>query len=108
MRLLGFIIDTLRHVAGAIDGAIDAIQVESIGRKLDERAAQSDAKNWRVSVVDLMKLAGLDSSLPSRRELARELGYQANFQGSADDNAWLRSRLHEALAERDIHLPRGA
>lgn len=106
MRLLEFIIGTIRRIVEVIDDKIDAIQMASIEHKLEERATQSDAKNWRTSVVDLMKLAGLDPSLPNRRDLAKEMGHKGTYSGSADDNMWLHSKLLEALAERDIHLPR--
>jgi|KBSSwiStaDraftv2_1062776.scaffolds.fasta_scaffold1025707_3 hypothetical protein len=105
MRLFKFIVDAIRHIVEVIDDKIDAIQVDRISRKLDERAEQSDAKNWRTSVVDLMKLAGLDSSLANRRDLAKELG-RDKFVGSADDNIWLHGRVLEALAEHDIRLPK--
>lgn len=106
MRLLNFIKEAFRAIVEVVDEKIDAIQDEKITRKLDDRAAQSDAKNWRTSVVDLMKLAGLDPSLPNRRELAKELGHKGSFTGSTDENIWLRSKLFDALAEGDIRLPR--
>ena len=34
--------------------------------------------NWRTSIVDLLKLLGLDSSLSARQELAAELLYRGN------------------------------
>jgi uncharacterized protein DUF3597 len=92
MRLLNFIVSTIRHIVEVVDAKIDAIQVDHISKKLDERAAQSDAKNWR-------------TSLANRRELAAEFG-RADYQPSADGNIWLHGKLLEALAERDIRLPR--
>src|SRR5690242_20389277 len=38
-------------------------------------AKRREPLNWRTSIVDLLKLLGLDSSVASRRELAYELGY---------------------------------
>lgn len=56
-----------------------AVDVEAV---MNDLAAKSKEKlNWRTSIVDLMKLLKLDSSLGSRKELAKELGYT----GSTDD-----------------------
>lgn len=64
---------------------------------LDQEAAQSGQKlNWRTSIVDLMKLTGIDPSLENRRELARELGYT----GSTDDTATMNIWLHKAVISK--------
>ena len=52
--------------------------------------------NWRTSIVDLMKLIGMDSSLANRKELAEELGYTGEKDGSAEMNMW----LHKAVMEK--------
>lgn len=52
--------------------------------------------NWKTSIVDLMKLVGMDSSLANRQELATELGYTGAKDGSAEMNEW----LHNAVMER--------
>lgn len=52
--------------------------------------------NWQTSIVDLMKLLGLDSSLANREQLATELGYTGEKDGSAEMNTW----LHAAVMER--------
>ena len=43
-----------------------------------------------------MKLIGMDSSLANRQQLATELGYQGDKNGSAEMNVW----LHEHVMER--------
>ena len=40
----------------------------------DMAAKQPQKLDWRHSIVDLMKLLGLDSGLQARKELAQELG----------------------------------
>ncbi len=56
--------------AGAAPGA--SVDVTAILDKLaDDHAEDLD---WRKSIVDLMKLVGIEASLPNRRELAAELG----------------------------------
>lgn len=52
--------------------------------------------NWKTSIVDLMKLIGMDSSLDARKQLATELGYQGEKNGSAEMNIW----LHKAVMEK--------
>lgn len=48
------------------------VDVEEI---LESLAAKNPQKlNWRTSIVDLMKLVGMESSLAERKELAQELG----------------------------------
>src|SRR5690349_11890402 len=50
---------------------------------LSEMEAKSGRQlNWRQSIVDLMKLLGLDSSLAAREELAKELGYTGSTTDS--------------------------
>ena len=58
------------------------VDIEAVLVELDG----SDGRdlNWRTSIVDLMKLVGLESSLAERKELAQELG-------------WLRRRSRRLL-----------
>src|SRR6476661_2169928 len=43
----------------------------------------ADHLNWRTSIVDLMKLLGIDSDYESRQALAQELG-RSDYSGSAE------------------------
>ena len=61
--------------------------------------------NWRTSIVDLMKLIGLDSSLDNRKELATELGYTGAKDGSAEMNIWLHKRVMEELEKNGGAVP---
>ena len=54
--------------------------------------------NYRTSIVDLMKLLGMDSSLENRKELATELGYTGEKDGSAEMNIWLHKEVMRQLA----------
>jgi 3-oxoacyl-ACP reductase-like protein len=54
--------------------------------------------NWQNSIVDLMKLVGMDSSLANRKEMATELGYTGALDGSAEMNIWLHKKVMEQLA----------
>ncbi|MFM9829268.1 MAG: DUF3597 domain-containing protein [Sphingomonas sp.] len=73
---------------------------------LDSLQANNDEKlNWRVSIVDLMKLIGLDASLTNRKELADELGYTGAKDGSAEMNIWLHKQVMTKLAENGGTIP---
>ena len=61
--------------------------------------------NWRSSIVDLMKLIGLDSSLDHRKELATELGYTGAKDGSAEMNIWLHKAVMRELAKNGGKVP---
>jgi 3-oxoacyl-ACP reductase-like protein len=63
--------------------------------------------NWRSSIVDLMKLLGLDSSLDNRKELATELGYSGAKDGSAEMNIWLHKAVMQELAKNGGMVPAG-
>lgn len=55
--------------------AAAAISEVDVVAKLEGMAASHPEKlNWKTSIVDMLKLLGLDSSLSSRKELATELG----------------------------------
>ena len=64
------------------------------------------ALNWRTSIVDLLKLLGLDSSLAARKELAAELFYNGNDEpGSAAWNIWLHKQVMRSIAANGGTLP---
>ena len=79
------------------------VDVEAVLTKL---ASQSKEKlDWRKSIVDLMKLLGLDSSLTARKELAKELGYTGNTNNSAAMNIWLHKQVMAKLAANGGKVP---
>jgi hypothetical protein len=81
----------------------EPVDVEAI---LEEMAANSKQKlNWRTSIVDLMKLVGMESSLAERRELADELGYTGDKQDTAPMNIWLHKQVLRKLAENGGKVP---
>ncbi len=61
--------------------------------------------NWKSSIVDLMKLLGIDSSLSNREELAKELGYTGPLGGSAEMNIWLHKAVMRELAKNGGKVP---
>ena len=69
--------------------------------------AHKERLNWKTSIVDLMKLLGLDSSLVARKELATELGCPAQKMGdSAQVNVWLHKRVLQKLADNGGNIPK--
>jgi hypothetical protein len=61
--------------------------------------------NWRTSIVDLMKLVGMESSLAERKELATELGYTGELNGSAEMNIWLHKAVMRELSVNGGKVP---
>jgi hypothetical protein len=85
--------------------AMDRVDVAAI---LDRELAETgQTLNWRQSIVDLMKLCGLESSLHHRQELARELGYDGDMDDSAAMNVWLHKAVMRKLAENGGLVPAG-
>jgi hypothetical protein len=76
--------------------------------KLEHLAATNPQKlDWKVSIVDLLKLLDLDSSFEARKELAVELGCPADKMGdSAQMNTWLHKTVLQKLAENGGNIPK--
>ncbi|MES2821108.1 MAG: DUF3597 domain-containing protein [Pseudomonadota bacterium] len=92
---------------GATPAAPQAISQVDVAAKLESLAANHGEKlNWRTSIVDLLKLLGLDSSLGARKELATELGCPADKMGdSAQMNIWLHKQVLRKLADNGGTVP---
>ena len=74
---------------------------------LDFMNDQRDQKlNWQTSIVDLMKLLGMESSLAERKELADELGYTGDKSDSASMNIWLHKQVIQKIVDNGGQLPR--
>ena len=68
-------------------------------------AKNSEKLDWKRSIVDLMKLVGMDSSLSARKELATELHYTGDMNDSASMNVWLHKEVLRKLAENGGKVP---
>ena len=84
-----------------------SIAVVDVVAQLEERAAANSQKlNWRVSIVDLLKLLDIDSSLAARKELATELNCPAELMNdSAQMNMWLHKKVLARIAENGGNIP---
>ena len=71
----------------------------------DMAAANPQTLNWRTSIVDLMKLVGMESSLAERKELADELGFTGDKTDSAVMNIWLHKQVIRKLSENGGKVP---
>ena len=80
--------------------AIEEVDVEA---QLDAKDG-ADKLNWRTSIVDLMKLVGLDPSYANRKELATELG-DTDYSGTAEENIWLHKQVMTKLASHGGKVP---
>jgi 3-oxoacyl-ACP reductase-like protein len=83
------------------------IEVVDVVAQLEERAAKNPEKlNWRTSIVDLLKLLGIDSSLTARKELAHELGIPSELMAdSAKMNMWLHKTVLARIAANGGNVP---
>lgn len=80
-----------------------AVDVTAI---LDGLAAKNAEKlDWKKSIVDLMKLVGMDSSLTARKELAHDLHYTGDTGDSATMNMWLHKEVIKQLAANGGKVP---
>lgn len=83
--------------ATPVSAPAEAVDVEAV---LTQMASSSSQKlDWRHSIVDLMKLTGIDSSMVNRRALATELGYTGDLNNSAPMNVWLHKEVMRNLAK---------
>ncbi len=89
--------------AAPVVAPMEEVDVE---RLLDGMTAKSAEKlNWKTSIVDLMKLLGIDSSLAARKELAQELHYSGDMNDSASMNIWLHRQVMTKVAANGGKVP---
>ena len=80
-----------------------AVDVAAI---LDGLAAKNPEKlDWKKSIVDLMKLVGMDSSFKARKQLAQELNYTGDPNDSASMNVWLHKQVLIKLWDNGGKVP---
>ena len=82
----------------------EQVDVEQVLSQIAREKGNPDL-NYQTSIVDLMKLLGMDSSLENRKELASELGYKGPTDGSAEMNIWLHKEVMRQLAAHGGKVP---
>ena len=92
--------------APAAAAPVAITEVDVVANLTALAAAHAEKLNWKTSIVDLLKLLGLDSSLAVRKELATELGCPAEKMGdSAQMNMWLHKTVLQKLAQNGGNIP---
>lgn len=72
-----------------------------------ETMAKGTNLDWKVSIVDLLKVLGIDSSLEAREELAAELGAPADvMQDNVKMNVWLHKTVLAKIAQNGGNIPK--
>ena len=86
--------------------AVKAISEVDVVKQLEEMAKGSGL-DWKVSIVDLLKVLKIDSSLNARKELAHELGCPAELIGGdySKMNVWLHKTVLKKIAENGGNIP---
>src|SRR5512140_1714568 len=90
--------------AAAKPAAMPMVDVVS---KLNNLSGEKSGLDWKVSIVDLLKLLDIDSSLQARKELANELGCPANLIGGdySQMNVWLHKTVLQKVADNGGNIP---
>ncbi len=89
-------------VAGATPPANEVDAAATLDALAKKNPEQLD---WKRSIVDLMKLVGMESSLSARKELAHDLHYTGDTSDSATMNMWLHEEVMKKLAENGAKIP---
>lgn len=83
-----------------------AVPMVDVVSKLEGLSKSHPGLNWRVSIVDLLKLLDIDSSAEARKELATELGCPSDLMSdSARMNTWLHKTVLQKIAENGGNIP---
>ena len=70
--------------------------------------AGSPGLDWKVSIVDLLKFLGMESSLTARKELATDLGCPPDLMSGdySKMNVWLHKTVLQKIAETGGNIPK--
>jgi hypothetical protein len=92
--------------SAAAPPATGGTQVVDVAVVLNGLAAKNPENlDWKRSIVDLMKLVGMDSSLSARKQLATELHYSGDQNDSASMNIGLHKEVLRKLSENGGKVP---
>jgi hypothetical protein len=84
-----------------------AVPEVDVVKKLEKMAAGSNL-DWKVSIVDMLKVLGINPSKESRIELAKELGCPAELIGGdySKMNVWLHKEVLKQIALNGGNIPK--
>jgi len=72
-----------------------------------ETMAKGTNLDWKVSIVDLLKVLDIESSLAARKELAVELGCPADvMKDNVKMNVWLHKTVLAKIAQNGGNIPK--
>jgi len=92
-------------VENLAEASTPTVVVVDVVAKLNGLAADNpEDLDWKASIVDLMKLLGLDSSYAHRKELAAEMGIEG-YHGSEEQNIELHKIVLKKLADNGGNIP---
>ncbi len=81
------------------------MKVIDVVSKLEELSQEKPNLDWKVSIVDLLELLGIDSSYSHRKELAQELGID-DYHGTEEQNITLHKTVLQKIAQNGGNVPR--
>ena len=94
------------NAPGKTSGSSAAAGPVDVAAVLNGLASSNREKlDWKHSIVDLMKLVGMDSSMTARKALAADLHYTGDTNDSATMNMWLHKEVMKKLAENGGKVP---
>jgi hypothetical protein len=97
--------DTAPTAKGNYEPMPSAISEVDVVKHL-EKLSLGKGLDWKVSIVDLLKLLDIDSSREARNELAKELGCPEDLmKDSAKMNVWLHKTVLKKIAENGGNIP---
>jgi hypothetical protein len=98
-------IKTAKAAAAAAPQVVAISEVDVVAKL--EKMASGSGLNWKVSIVDLLKVLGIDSSREARNELAKELKCPEDLmKDSAKMNVWLHKEVLRQIAQNGGNIPK--
>jgi hypothetical protein len=96
--------DAVSNLSDSSDPAVEVTTVDIVAVLDGKAAASSEDLDWKKSIVDLMKLVGIDASYEHRKELAQEVGIEG-YHGTEDQNIELHKKVLAKLAANGGNVP---
>lgn len=83
------------------------MEMVDVVSKLDQMAKGKDL-SWKNSIVDLLKVLGIDSGLENRKALAEELGCPKDLikPDYSQMNMWLHKKVLQEIAANGGNIPK--
>ena len=105
------VVEEVAPVAQVAQESVEVVKakeapVVDVMKQLEELSSKNPGFNWKTSIVDLLKLLGLESSYSFRKKLAKELECPADLMAdSAKMNIWLHKTVLKKISENGGNIP---